>query len=67
MAITISIDVGLCNGYGNCVVAAPEVFDLDPDTNIAFVIDGRPQDADNSVVQEAVADCPARAIKASYS
>lgn len=30
--------------YGNCAVAAPDVCDLDPDTNIVLVKPGRPTD-----------------------
>ena len=65
MTYRVEIDRETCNGYGNCVLAAPDVFDLDPDTNVAFVQDGHPVDADDSAVEEAEADCPVRAIKLS--
>ena len=65
MTYRIDIDESACNGYGNCVVAAPEVFDLDPVTGIATVIAGHPDDADDAAVAEAEADCPARAIRLS--
>ncbi|MFI9534358.1 ferredoxin [Nocardia fusca] len=63
MAPRVHIDTTTCNGYGNCLVAAPEVFDLDPDTNIAFTQPGRPTEADHSDILEAAADCPVRAIR----
>lgn len=67
MALVVEVDVAVCNGYGNCAVAAPEVFDLDPDTNIVLVKPGRPTDDDEDAVLEAVADCPVRALKAGRS
>ncbi|BBG00095.1 MULTISPECIES: ferredoxin [Pseudonocardia] len=62
MSYRVHIDETLCFGYGNCMVTAPEVFDLDADTSIAVVLPGRPVDEDGPALREAVADCPARAI-----
>jgi len=59
----IKIDPELCNGYGNCVMTAPDVFDLDNATNGAVVLAGHPTDADRIAVDEAIADCPTRAIR----
>ncbi|QHE70769.1 ferredoxin [Rhodococcus sp. WAY2] len=67
MTPRIHIDTAACNGYGNCLVAAPDVFDLDPDTNIAFTRPGHPTDADQDTLREAEADCPVRAIRISKS
>jgi ferredoxin len=58
--LKVTVDLDLCNGYGNCVVAAPSVFDLDPETNLAIILDPRP--ADEEAVTEAELDCPVRAI-----
>ncbi|GAA2874537.1 hypothetical protein GCM10010472_34880 [Pseudonocardia halophobica] len=58
----VEIDETACCGYGNCLVAAPEVFDLHTDTGIAFLRPGRPREVDRLAVREAAADCPARAI-----
>ena len=66
MTYHVAIDGDTCNGYGNCVLAAPSVFDLDPDSNVAVLIDGRPVDADADAVEEAAADCPVRAITLSH-
>lgn len=65
MTYRIDIDQATCNGYGNCVLAAPEVFDLDLETNIAIVREGHAED--DEAVLEAEADCPVRAIKLSRS
>jgi ferredoxin len=64
MAVHVSVDTSLCNGYGNCVVAAPAVFDLDESTNLAVVLHENPDGDDQDAALEAAADCPARAIKA---
>ena len=58
----VTVDKELCSGYGNCVVAAPEVFELDESTNLAIVVEDRPQPGDQEAVREAQADCPVRAI-----
>ncbi|AXB41388.1 ferredoxin [Amycolatopsis albispora] len=63
MTYSIEIDRNVCNGYGNCVVAAPEVFEVDPKTYIARVQPGRPVELDEADVEEAAADCPVRAIR----
>lgn len=62
MSYRVDIDETLCNGYGNCVVAAPEVFDLDAESNIAVVLPGHPVDDDGPALREAATDCPVRAI-----
>lgn len=59
----IEIDRETCNGYGNCVIAAPDVLDLEPDTNIAFVLDGHPVESDRAAILDAVADCPVQALR----
>lgn len=60
----VEIDRQLCNGYGNCVVVAPDLFDIDPDDNIAYLIgDEQPGDDAMPQVREAADDCPVRAIR----
>lgn len=67
MTYRIEIDEDTCNGYGNCVIAAPQVFDLDPETNAAVLLDRHPVEGDDEAVEEAAADCPVQAIKLSRS
>ncbi|GAA1163314.1 ferredoxin [Streptomyces hebeiensis] len=57
----ILVDRGKCQGYGNCVVAEPRVFDLDED-GIVKVLDDAPADELRDQVKYAVLDCPARAL-----
>jgi ferredoxin len=64
MTLHVSIDRHACSGYGNCVAAAPDVFDLGED-DIAVVRDGHPAVGDDEAVAQAAADCPVQAILAS--
>jgi ferredoxin len=59
VSFAVSIDQDVCMGSGNCVYAAPGVFDLDDDA-IGFVVDsgGAPEDEVIAIAQR----CPSRAI-----
>lgn len=50
-----------CQGYGNCVVAEPGVFDLDDDGFVRLLVDEPPEEV-RAQVKHAVRDCPARAL-----
>lgn len=63
-ALKIEIEAGVCAGFGNCELAAPEMFKLDDDTNIAAVLRQPGSDEDGRKALEAVDYCPARAIQA---
>jgi ferredoxin len=58
----VTVDLSRCQGYGNCVVSAPEVFDLDDDTGQAVVLvpDVGPELLESA--RRAVATCPVQAI-----
>lgn len=60
----VELDTTVCNGYGNCVLAAPELFELDPVTNLGRVLVERADDTQSYELLDAVADCPVRAITA---
>ena len=57
--IRIAVDRGLCIGSGDCVEAAPAVFELD-DEEKAMVID--PDGAPVDDILEAAMNCPVAAI-----
>ena len=57
--IRIEVDRGLCIGSGDCVEAAPDVFELD-DEDKARVIDPDGDSLDD--VLEAARNCPVAAI-----
>lgn len=58
----VSIDAGKCTGYANCVVAAPEVLDVDEVTGKAFVVLEHPGLEYESAVEEAARSCPVEAV-----
>jgi ferredoxin len=61
MRVTAAREV--CIGSGNCVFAAPEVFDQDDDEGLVVLLTAEvgPQDAD--AVRDAVAHCPSGALR----
>lgn len=51
-----------CLGTGNCVLAAPEVFDQDNDDGTVTVLSPQPPDRLHAAVRRAVRQCPSGAI-----
>jgi ferredoxin len=60
----VSVDPGLCQAYANCVTFAPDVFELDEASGIAVVRLPEPPPKLREAVEQAVALCPTRAIRA---
>lgn len=60
--MAIHIDAEKCDGYASCVLLAPAVFDLDDADNVAVVIDADADRTDPASVDEAIQNCPRRAI-----
>jgi ferredoxin len=58
--VRAEVDQDVCNGFGNCTVAAPGVFRLDPNTHLSVA--GPMTEEHLEDVEEAVADCPVQAI-----
>lgn len=58
----VTVDLSRCQGYGNCVTTAPEIFDLDDDTAQAIVIDPNPPAERHDAARQAEANCPVQAI-----
>ncbi|MFI5673215.1 ferredoxin [Streptomyces cellulosae] len=59
----VELDEPKCVASGQCVMAAPEVFDQRDEDGIAFVLDEKPPADLLEDVREAVAICPAAAIR----
>ncbi|MFD4322391.1 ferredoxin [Streptomyces sp. NPDC058548] len=57
----ITVDSDLCVGAGQCVLAAPEVFDQDTD-GLVTLLTSRPDPQDHDAVLRAGDLCPARTI-----
>lgn len=58
----VSVDPNLCQAYANCVTVAPDVFELDDESEIAVVRLPEPPAELHDAVEQAVALCPTRAI-----
>ena len=56
----VHVDLDVCQNYGQCVFAAPEVFDLDDAGDLVYqeVVD----DSARPDVEAAVMACPVQAI-----
>ncbi|MCX4703547.1 ferredoxin [Streptomyces sp. NBC_01373] len=59
----VELDEPKCVASGQCVMAAPEVFDQRDEDGIAFLLEEKPTADSLDDVREAVAICPAAAIR----
>ncbi|TSD58750.1 ferredoxin [Aeromicrobium piscarium] len=59
----VHLDLDLCLGYGNCVIEAPDHFELDDDSGKAIILIENPEESDRAVVEAAVRSCPAIALR----
>jgi ferredoxin len=59
--ITVNVDRTVCQGYGNCVLAAEAVFDLDDD-GLVSLRTAEVGDEHLDAVRRAAYDCPTEAI-----
>jgi ferredoxin len=60
--VQVTIDETRCCGAGQCVLAAPEVFDQREDDGVVILLDATPPAAEHAGVREAAAICPAAVI-----
>jgi ferredoxin len=54
-------DRDTCQGYGNCITAAPDVYDIDDDGKVVLLVDAI-DEADHGRVEEANRSCPVNAL-----
>jgi len=59
----VELDEPKCVASGQCVMAAPDVFDQREEDGVAFLLTEEPEEARLGDVREAVAICPAAAIR----
>ncbi len=63
----IAVDYDLCEGHGQCLLAAPDVFDIpdkaEQEAEQVVVLNPDPSEADRDRVVRAAAMCPAQAIR----
>ena len=60
-AVRIAVDLNRCQGYGQCVFLAPDVFELHGEE--ALMYDPGPEEAQRLPVVRAAAACPVQAIR----
>ncbi|WP_338055667.1 ferredoxin [Streptosporangium subroseum] len=58
----VKLDTQNCQAYANCLLTAPEVFDLDEESGIAIILQENPPENLRAVVEEAVRSCPVQAL-----
>jgi ferredoxin len=58
----IELDPELCQAYGNCLLAAPEIFELTQNDPVARILREQPDESMRAQVEEAVASCPVQAL-----
>jgi len=63
MHVEVELDEPKCVAAGQCVMAAPEVFDQRDEDGVAVLLDDRPAPELLDDVREAAALCPAAAIR----
>jgi ferredoxin len=59
----VTIDFDACAAHGDCVVAAPEIFDLGEDDEVVTLLDAEPPEELRAKAQAAVDACPMAAIR----
>ncbi|MEE1760419.1 MULTISPECIES: ferredoxin [unclassified Streptomyces] len=57
----VVVDMNKCQDHGQCVFAAPDVFQLDENGHLAYISD--PDDTLLDEVEEAADVCPLQAIR----
>jgi len=62
MTFHVAVDVEVCDSFGACVAAAPQVFDLDDD-DLLVVVEEEVTEANRADIEDAVARCPKRALQ----
>jgi ferredoxin len=61
--IRVTVDLDKCIAAGQCVPAAPEVFDQNEEDGLVLLLDEHPGDDQAAAVRQAARLCPARAIE----
>lgn len=62
MTIKVHLKVELCEGHGQCVTAAPQVFALDDDDEQVRLLMAEVPEEQRADIESACAWCPTRAI-----
>lgn len=57
----VIVDMNVCQDYGQCVFAAPKVFQLDDAGHLVY--ESEPEGQERTSVEEAADACPVQAIR----
>jgi ferredoxin len=60
--LKITVDLGLCQGYANCINVAPDIFDLNDDDQVMLLRTDF-EAADQPRIEDAVQGCPVSALR----
>ncbi|WP_182379321.1 ferredoxin [Nocardioides sp. WS12] len=59
----ITVDTDLCEVHGDCVVAAPDIFDIGEDDDVVQILNAEPGEEYRKAIVQAVKMCPVAAIR----
>jgi 3-phenylpropionate/trans-cinnamate dioxygenase ferredoxin reductase subunit len=57
----VKVNLRICEGFANCVVAAPDLFDLDDDDKV-IILEEKLDGGERARVEEAIRTCPVNAL-----
>jgi ferredoxin len=60
--VKIIADLETCQGYANCVIEAPDIFDIDESTGKVVVLEASPHPGMEADARRAAAACPVKAL-----
>lgn len=58
----VEIDEDKCTMAGQCVLAAPNVFDQRDEDGVVILLNAEPPESERAAVEDAIIRCPAAAI-----
>ncbi len=59
--IQVQANLRICEGFANCLVAAPDLFDLDDEDKV-IILHGELDESERARVEEAIRSCPVAAL-----
>lgn len=62
MAYKMVFDGDKCQGYANCIIEAPEIWDFDEEVDTAVLVREVPDEALRGKAEASARGCPAHAI-----